>query len=188
MTTRRGPRPLDAISALSLCVAAGIHAVVVPDHLREWWVAGAFFIVATVIQALGPGQIIGGVTRPSALACGLVNLALIGTWALSRTSGLPFGPQAGVPESSGLLDVAAVVCEVVAITGYAAMFAGAPGRPSIRRPRVSHATAIGAVVVASVVAAAGASAMPRGAHGHENITTPAGSPAHPADGHLHVHR
>ena len=48
------------------------------------------------------------------LAVGIAgSLALVAVWGLSRTTGLPFGPEPGVPEEIGLPDLVSVVLELV---------------------------------------------------------------------------
>ena len=48
------------------------------------------------------------------LAVGLGgSLFLVAVWALSRTSGLPFGPEPGVPEEIGVPDLVSVALELV---------------------------------------------------------------------------
>ena len=74
-----------------------IHAAVVPEHLVEYWVFGAFFILTAVFQLAWAVVV---VLRPSAIvytAGALINGAIIALWALSRTIGLPIAPRHGCP-------------------------------------------------------------------------------------------
>lgn len=120
---RRTPRParrsrqLDLRVVLATCLLGGaaIHAAVTPEHLEEWRLAGLFFIV------LAAGQLAAGAAvllRPGAAGLGLaaaVSLLPVMVWAVSRTTGLPLGPEAGAPEEVGLADAAALALEVAAL-------------------------------------------------------------------------
>jgi hypothetical protein len=105
----------------ALSIAAGvIHAVVVPEHLEEWWVFGAFFIITAVFQLAWAAVM---ALRPSAIVYttgGLVNGAIIAVWALSRTIGLPIGPEAWMPEPASTLDVAATLTELLLVVSVGA--------------------------------------------------------------------
>jgi hypothetical protein len=98
-----------AIAAVATAAAAGIHFAVAPDHFHEWWGFGAFFVVAGLVQ-------LAWAASPSNAAIGIGgNAALIALWALSRTTGLPFGPDAGTPEGIGPVDAASVLLELAAV-------------------------------------------------------------------------
>jgi hypothetical protein len=104
---------LDArlhLAALSL-VAGAIHAVAAVPHLDEYRVSGVLFSVLALFQ-IGWG--IGVYRRPSPplLLAGIaVSCAVIAVWALSRTVGLPLGPEAGSAEAVGPLDAIATAIE-----------------------------------------------------------------------------
>ena len=98
-----------AVAAVASAAAAGIHFAVAPEHFAEWWGFGAFFVVSGTAQlawALFPSKAwigIGG------------NALFIALWSLSRTTGLPFGPDAGTPEALGSIDVVSVLLELTAV-------------------------------------------------------------------------
>jgi hypothetical protein len=100
-----------ALSALLSLVAAAIHAWVVPEHLHEYWLFGAFFIVVAAGQAIWAGSVARWPNRDTYLLGALGSAALIGLWAVSRTVGLPLGPEPWEPESAAALDVTCVVLE-----------------------------------------------------------------------------
>jgi hypothetical protein len=97
----------------ALAWAAGImHAVASEQHLEEWPLAAAFFAVLMTAQlALGawlwarPG-------RGTLILATAGSLAVVALWAVSRTTGLPFGPEAGHPEAVGVLDAMTVADEI----------------------------------------------------------------------------
>ena len=86
----------------ALAAGAGlVHAAMVPSHMGEWAVEGiAFALVAWFQFALALALL----SRPLdpivpyvAIASSLV---LAGLWALSRTQGLPLGPDSGIKEQA----------------------------------------------------------------------------------------
>ena len=120
-------------AALFSIGAAVIHAIVTPEHFEEWWGYGAFFLVATIAQAvfglllivqLWRVRMMSNETRSSSdrftrLICmvGIVgNLAIIALWIVTRTSGIPvFGPHVGEVEEVTGIDLASKVIEAAPI-------------------------------------------------------------------------
>src|SRR5687767_9540155 len=97
------------LAAAWLSVAAGaIHAMAGPGHAAEWWAHGLFFFGAAAFQAaygllLFTRGVEGwggwGRVRRAVYACGIVaTLAIILVWVVSRTVGVPVGPEAFEPE------------------------------------------------------------------------------------------
>lgn len=88
-----------------------IHASI--DHLQESVVHAAFFVALASAQ-FGWGAVL--YRSPTARlvlfgAGGSVAVALL--WLVSRTIGLPIGPEAWTPEPVGILDVVATVDEIM---------------------------------------------------------------------------
>jgi hypothetical protein len=112
---RRGlPLPL-AIASATAAGSALVHFAVAPEHFAEWWGFGLFFVLCAEVQ-LGWALLLGRAGGNRILAVGLVgSLFLIAVWGLSRTSGLPFGPEPGVPEEIGVPDLASVALELVTV-------------------------------------------------------------------------
>jgi hypothetical protein len=110
---RRGlPMPL-ALASATAAGSALVHFAVAPEHFAEWWGFGLFFVLCAEVQ-LGWAIMLGRFRSNRMLAVGLVgSLFLVAVWALSRTSGLPLGPEPGVPEEMGVPDVASVALELV---------------------------------------------------------------------------
>ena len=110
--------PMRLTLALASIGAAVIHFMVTPDHLEEFVLFGVFFLGLGIFQAVWAGGIL---LKPNTLvvAAGvLVSVLVIGVWALSRTAGLPIGPEAGEPEAVGLSDVLATALEgLIALGG-----------------------------------------------------------------------
>jgi hypothetical protein len=103
-----------AVVALTWASAI-IHAAVVSEHLREWGPAGAFFIAVALAQLAWGGLICRRPTRRWLLVGAYGNAALVGIWLVSRTVGVPIGPEAGHPEVLGAHDALATLNEVFAV-------------------------------------------------------------------------
>jgi len=119
------------LAALSI-VAGAIHAVVAPPHFAEAWTFGAFFAILAAFQL---GWAVWIYVRPSALgfrAGAAVSLAAIGVWIVSRTTGMPFGPDPWQTESIGPLDVAATAGEALIAVLCGGFLANASSRPGAR--------------------------------------------------------
>ena len=107
--------------------AAFVHAGVIPAHFGEYWLFGLFFVAVAILQG-GWGAWVYQDPRPERLWLGAVgNLLVVVVWTVSRTAGLPIGPEAWHPEAVGFVDVMATLDEV----GIAAMALGLLARPSL---------------------------------------------------------
>jgi hypothetical protein len=94
-------------------VAAIIHGAASAQHVAEWPLAAAFFGALAVAQ-LGLGAWLWARADTAALIAGAAGSgAVLALWTVTRTAGLPFGPEAGHPESVGVLDVVAVADELL---------------------------------------------------------------------------
>jgi hypothetical protein len=110
------------VAALSV-VAAGIHAYVVPEHYEEYWLFGLFFAVVAFAQGAWAAAVLYRPTRLLRHAGVALSAGLLALWALSRTAGLPLGPERWHTEPVELLDIAAGAAELGIIV-VAAMTAG----------------------------------------------------------------
>lgn len=96
---------LGAIAAASM-TAGLIHLAVVPEHLEEWWVYGAFFVATGVFQLGFAVPVVRRRLTPAVALTGIVvNLGIVLTWVLSRTIGLPLTP----PEDAAAHEVSHTV-------------------------------------------------------------------------------
>src|SRR4051795_12626234 len=130
-----GARWLAAGAALG---AAAIHAYVAPEHLREWWLYGGFFIGVTSVQLALAWLVLRRPTVTVLLGGIWGTVGLIGIYVASRTTGLPLAPAHqhrhplvagdftnGVPhlpgatgtrvEAIGAVDLSAVAVELLLI-------------------------------------------------------------------------
>jgi hypothetical protein len=110
-------------------VGAGlVHARLAPEHFEEWWGYGVVFVAAAFAQViLGLGLLTDALRSPdaaphlrrwdrtmvwAAVGC---NVALVVVYVVSRTVGVPVGPERGEVEPVGLLDVVTKLLEAAAI-------------------------------------------------------------------------
>ncbi|MDQ1445086.1 MAG: hypothetical protein QOI20_1550 [Acidimicrobiaceae bacterium] len=160
------------VLAAVLSLAAGaIHFAFAPEHFAEHASHGAFFLGLGLFQV---GWAVWALLRPGRLvaAVGLLNLAVVGVWLVSRTAGLPGEPV----EAVGFPDALASAVEVGVVgLGLMALVRGV-GRPRLRAPVV-------AVVATVATALTLVSLTPAAAGGHHHHEA-ASAPAHDGAGHV----
>jgi hypothetical protein len=105
------------VAAIGSALAALVHYAVVPEHLSEWWAYGVFFSAIGMFQLVWAVLACTGSERPLLLSGLAVNLGVLALWAVSRTAGLPFGPEAGEAEAAGVLDVLSGLAELALVGG-----------------------------------------------------------------------
>jgi hypothetical protein len=114
---RRPSTPLVVVLALASFGSSITHAAVGPEHLREAAAFGVFFVVAAALQAAWAVLVIRR-ADPLLLAIGAAgNSAVLVLWAITRTVGLPIGPQIWHPEAVSAPDLFASLLEVTIIVG-----------------------------------------------------------------------
>jgi hypothetical protein len=139
----------------SLLGANVLHLAALPEHLGEWMWAGIFFAVVAAAEWMAAWALI---TRPDARRARLavvLSLATVAVWAVSRTVGLPFGPDRGQPEAIGWADAICTGLELItAATACRLAGASAPaGHRTDRRLAIGVVTAgIAAITVVGVLA------------------------------------
>ena len=142
-----GPRVLDRLGLTRVLLVSGlvgsaaIHAAVVPAHLAEWTAAGIFFVLLTAGELGLAAAVLVRRDRWLAMACVAVSVGPLLVWSVSRTVGLPFGPERGVPEPVGLADVVACALEILTVAAAVALLrartrSGAP-RAGIHQLRLA---------------------------------------------------
>jgi hypothetical protein len=115
----RKVQPAILVAGVLSLPAAVVHLAVCPEHFGEAALYGVFFAVVAVAQVVWPWL---AVVRPQrwVLAAGLVgNLAIFMLWAVTRTIGIPLGPESGEVEAVGLLDVVSAVLELGVVVACA---------------------------------------------------------------------
>ncbi|MDQ1641104.1 MAG: hypothetical protein QOJ90_455 [Actinomycetota bacterium] len=158
-----------------------VHVAVVREHFSEYWLFGAFFAALAAVQ-LAWG--LAALARPTVPAPRLINGLTVGVillWLVSRSTGLPLGPDPWTPEPFGradllctVLEVAMVLLVLVAVrrrspgtVGRSAEVAGSAATGSARLVALLGA---GALVVAAVATPAMA-ATEAGAHAHPHFSS-----------------
>jgi hypothetical protein len=151
--------------------------------MDEFAAEGVAFAIAGWLQLLAAFWLW---TQPTRLVLGitiLTNLALIGAWALSRTAGLPVGPDSGVAEEVTVVDLTAVALEA----GLIALAIAVLLRP--RLAEISLPPGLGVALPLAVIALTStvlASPEARShAHGDEVAAGGADGMAVADDGHAH---
>ena len=120
------PRPyFDA--ALHLCaislIAGAIHAVAAPGHFGEHWLHGSVLLAIAVAQ-LGWGAWAYAAPSRATFRTGIGLAGGVAVlWLVSRTVGLPVGPDTWQPEAAGVADVAATALEALIALMCAAFLA-----------------------------------------------------------------
>jgi hypothetical protein len=99
--------PLAVIAAMLSLAAAGIHFAVISDHLEEDVLFGLLFFAFGWFQLIWAQVYLIWPRRQIALLAIAINLGGVLVWIMSRTVGLPFGPEAWVPEQLGFPDLLA---------------------------------------------------------------------------------
>jgi hypothetical protein len=125
-------RTLPGQLALCSAAAATIHFAVVWPHWSESVVFSVLFAVTGVFQLTWASLVL---VRPSGRvlwAGAVVSVGVAFAWGLSRTVGLPIGPEPWTPEAVGLADVAATVFELAIAAGSLLLLSSA-ARPIERR-------------------------------------------------------
>jgi FtsP/CotA-like multicopper oxidase with cupredoxin domain len=109
-------------AAVLSAIAALAHLWAVPEHFREWWGYGLFFLVVAAGQGFY-GGILPGRPRPYLLPLGVAgNLAVVALYVVTRTVGVPFfGPHAGEVEGVGALGLTATVAELALVVALVAL-------------------------------------------------------------------
>jgi hypothetical protein len=154
-------------------VAAGVvHLLAASAHTEHAPIL-AFFVGAGILQILF-GTAVASPRPPSLLlrAGALMSVGLIGVWAASRISGLPFIEGADHAEPIGVKDTAAVALELLVVVGALALVA--QGRWLSMRVRISERS-LAPLAVATALLIVPGIAVPAHQHSHE----------HGDEGHTH---
>jgi hypothetical protein len=97
--------------------AAAIHFAVAPVHATEYVPLAMAFVLAGWAQAAAAVGILVRPTRQVRLAVAAVSALCIAAWVMSRSVGLPLGPEAWAAEPVGSADLLAVAFAAVALVG-----------------------------------------------------------------------
>jgi hypothetical protein len=101
-------------AALSLA-AAVFHWYYIEVHTLEWWGYGFFFAVVAAFQAFYAGALIFWPRRGLYWVGIVVNTALVVLYILTRTSGVPMGPDTGMVEQMQAPDLTETVIQALLV-------------------------------------------------------------------------
>lgn len=122
-------RRLEVAAGILFLVAAGAHGFVAPEHFKEWWGYGLFFLFAGALQAVWGLALLTRAINPKdsgahwhRMTTGFYVLGILGNlftivlYVVTRTYGIPFfGTEAGVVETVAPIDVATKTAEAVTV-------------------------------------------------------------------------
>lgn len=152
------PRTVGRYAHLTLALAsfgaAVLHFAFSPGHFDEYWAHGTFFVVVGWLQLLWA---LGMLTVPSKklLLAGLgLSLGVVAVWVVSRTVGVPIGPDSEV-EAVGLPDLLATELELLIAIGTTVLIA----RPDLPRRALKSATFVPGLATVMGIALVGATTM-----------------------------
>jgi hypothetical protein len=170
---------LAARCAAIASVGAGlIHFAVMPAHWLQWWAAGFFFAVVAVFQLMW-SYLAWSRPRMLLLVAGIAaNAGVAVLWVASSTTGLPFGPHAGAPETADAAGICSLLLECYVIMGAAWAWMQDYEPESVSRVR-SALVLLGAngVIAGTVCVGVASSFQNHGEH-HAPLEAQRGSPQH----------
>jgi hypothetical protein len=112
---RRGRKWLYSAAALST-VAGLIHLLAMLEHFIEWSGYGLFFLVVALAQLYYVPLLLTRRRGGALLVAGIVgNSLIVGLYLVTRTAGIPLGPQAGEVEVVGFADLLCMLAELALI-------------------------------------------------------------------------
>ena len=177
--------PRDSVGARSLGMPGGlvirwwmafaslgaglIHLAAVSEHVSEWWLYGLFFLVLGVVQIGWAALALESDLLPVPHLFAAMNAAVIGLWLVTRSTGLPVGPESWKAEAVGTADLLCSALEAVVVVLLVL---------TVRRPQHQDSTDLtkaqlrmavaGAVALAAITGAALAAHPPIFGHGHHS--------------------
>ncbi len=137
---------------IGLSWSAGlIHVQAAITHLDEYVPHSVFFALLAAAQLAWGVAVCRRGARGFLAAGAALNLAVIVLWVFSRTTGLPFGPEAGGPEAVGGLDSLASADELALVILVLEQLRDRPpaGRNRVL-DRLSQAAAVSLVLLSAL--------------------------------------
>ena len=150
--------------------AGGIHGAAMPEHARDHWVFGVFFAVSAAFQIGWAVGAMRSITRLFLQVGAAANAAFVLLWFVTRTTGVPIGPEPWVAEPIGFVDGVVVAMEIALVV--LCLRLAAPGVYESLRGRptptgfVVAALAAAAIALTALSAARGPHMAAEGAPGH----------------------
>jgi len=173
--------PARVLVAVLCGAAAAIHFAMVPAHAAEWRAEGVAFVIAGLIQAALALAVLIRPSRRWLWAVVGVNLVFIAAWALTRTAGMPAGPNSGVVQAVTIVDLSCVAFEALAVLTAIALLL----RPSLGRGMGESALVMASIVPVAVVVLTAAVLVSPSASNHSHAHAAATDGVVATDGHVH---
>ena len=130
---------------------AAVHAAVVREHLAHWPAAGLFFVLLSMIGLVVGLALLRRVDRLRLVAALALSAGPLVVWLVSRTAGLPFGPEAGQPEPVGWTDTAACLLALTSAGAALLLLRAAPRLRGGALPPAAQLIGLGLVSVVTAV-------------------------------------
>jgi hypothetical protein len=113
-TTRLGRADVARCWAAFASLGAGlIQLAVVQEHFDEWWLYGTFLLAVGVAQIIWAVVALAKDYPPWRVLTAWCNLAIVVLRPVTRSTGLPNGPEPGQAEAVGRPDVLRCVLELI---------------------------------------------------------------------------
>jgi hypothetical protein len=122
----RPSSPLVFEVALASAGCSVTHVLAGPAHFHEATAFGLFFVAAAALQAAWALLVIRRADRLLLTIGAVGNAAVLALWAVTRTVGLPVGPETWHPEAVAPPDVLASLLEVTVVLGALWLLRHAP--------------------------------------------------------------
>jgi hypothetical protein len=133
--------------------AALIHVQAALGHAQESTLYAVLFWLLSAAQ-FAWGAAVYRWSTPALLWGGAaVSVAVVAFWAMSRTTGIPFGPEPWTPEPVGFVDVLASADSLVLAAVVAVRAAQGRGRALPRLAPALNAVAVGLILLSSLTLA-----------------------------------
>jgi hypothetical protein len=140
-------RTLPGQLALCSAAAATIHFAVVWPHWDEYVPFAVAFAITGAFQFAWAALVLVRPVRGVLLAGAIVNFGVAAAWVISRTVGMPVGPEPWTPETLGVADVAATVFELALAAGALLLLSPAPHSVEGRGARVTGTRSVPAIAI-----------------------------------------
>jgi hypothetical protein len=128
-----------------------IHFEAAIQHIDEYLLYSLFFVLLAAAQCLWGIAVYKSPSRKLLAAGVTMSLMVAVLWILSRTSGLPIGPQSWTPEPIGALDSIATANEIVlALLLFLQLRPSATGALARGCMRVATGTALCLILLSSL--------------------------------------
>lgn len=146
------PAPVQSwrrIAFLASAAAAGVHLGAARPHFHEYAPAGWFMLAAGLAQLVWAVWISRGAPRRVVIAGMLGNAGVVSVWLMSRTAGMPWGPEPWMREHVHATDALATVLELLVVAAAFALTIDRTPDPAPVLTRLALAGAFAATMLAA---------------------------------------